>query len=129
MTTYVGRSAVDLIQNTQNVIYLSYYLELYILSNFSKTKILTLICCNQIIYRASTYDTPAEFLPLLDKQFLLKVEVSDANTVRGFQTYVVKKLTADVAIIQKFMQKHGIDVRFHLFPLHVMKTSIRWMEM
>lgn len=51
------------------------------------------------------------------KHFLFKVEVSEGNIVNGWQTFTVKKITHDAAIIQQFFRKHDMQVVVLKHPL------------
>lgn len=52
----------------------------------------------------------AELNAFVDKRMLFKVEVSDANLFRNWQSYTVKKMSGDDEIINRFLTLHGLNV-------------------
>jgi hypothetical protein len=69
---------------------------------------------------------PSDLDTFIGKQMLFKVEVTDGNLLHNWRNYAVKRTTADVEIIQRFMTLHNIkgieyevdtDVPSHLLAI------------
>jgi membrane protein required for beta-lactamase induction len=66
---------------------------------------------------------PPDLDIFVDKRALFKVEVSDANLFRNWQSFTVKKLTLDDDTINRFLTLHGLNVRVILsLQNHVCKS-------
>lgn len=59
---------------------------------------------------------PIELNSMIGEFFMLNIDVTQKNIEDNWQTYTVKKLSHDQAIISKYRLKHNIEVTKN--PLH-----------
>ena len=52
---------------------------------------------------------PVELDALIDKRYLFQYKVSRHNIDKGNKTYGIKRLTDDLKILNKFIEKHEVN--------------------
>lgn len=66
-----------------------------------------------IMQRPMVGDAPDEFQGLIGNRLLFKVQVADMNIRLGWQSFTVKKFTAEGSIIQRFLNLHKLEVNIN----------------